>query len=91
MELTGENKRQFFVPRGFAHGFAVLSEDTVFQYKCDNPYAPQEKGALAWNDPQIGIDWLLAPEEIVLSAKDGGNPLLKDAPELFDYNEDYYA
>ena len=56
VELTEENHRQFFVPRGFAHGFAVLSEEAVFQYKCDNYYAPQAEGALAWDDPDVAID-----------------------------------
>lgn len=91
VELTGENKRQFFIPRGFAHGFAVLSEEAVFQYKCDNAYAPQSEGAIAWNDPQIGIDWQLPAQSVLLSAKDSRNPLLAQAGELFDYNEDYYA
>ena len=57
VELSAENHRQLFIPRGFAHGFAVLSEKAVFQYKCDNYYAPQSEGAIAWNDPAIGIDW----------------------------------
>lgn len=91
VELTEENHRQFFIPRGFAHGFSVLSEEAVFQYKCDNPYAPDREGAIAWNDPAIGIDWRLRPEEVVLSPKDSAHPLLADAPELFDYNVDYYA
>ena len=87
VELTEDNKRQFFIPRGFAHGFAVLSDEATFQYKCDNPYAPESEGAIAWNDPSLGIDWRLAPEDVVLSP----NPLLSEAGELFDYNEDYYA
>lgn len=91
VELTGENHRQFFVPRGFAHGFSVLSEEAVFQYKCDNYYAPQAEGAIAWNDPAIGIDWRLAPEEVILSPKDRSHPLLSEVPELFDFNTDYYA
>ena len=91
VELSGENKRQFFVPRGFAHGFSVLSDEAVFQYKCDNFYAPQSEGAIAWDDPDIGIDWRLAPEEVLLSPKDSAHPRLKEAPELFDYNTDYYA
>lgn len=91
VELTGENKRQFFVPRGFAHGFSVLSEEAIFQYKCDNLYAPQSEGAIAWNDPAIGIDWRLNPSEVILSPKDSHHPLLKEAPELFDFNTDYYA
>ena len=91
VELTEDNHRQFFVPRGFAHGFAVLSETAVFQYKCDNLYAPQAEGAIAWNDPDIGIDWGLPAEDVLLSAKDAAHPLLKDAEYLFDYNVDYYA
>lgn len=91
VELTAENKRQFFVPRGFAHGFSVLSEDAVFQYKCDNLYAPQSEGAIAWDDPAIGIDWRLDPRDVLLSPKDSAHPLLKEAAELFDFNTDYYA
>lgn len=90
VELTGENHRQFFVPRGFAHGFSVLSPEAVFQYKCDNAYAPQAEGAIAWDDPNLGIDWLLAPADVSLSPKDSNHPRLKDAVELFDYNVDYY-
>ncbi|MBQ6572173.1 MAG: dTDP-4-dehydrorhamnose 3,5-epimerase [Alistipes sp.] len=91
VELTEENHRQLFIPRGFAHGFSVLSEEAVFQYKCDNLYAPQSEGAIAWNDPEIGIDWGLKAEDILLSAKDAAHPLLSEAEELFDYNVDYYA
>ncbi len=91
VELTAENRRQLFIPRGFAHGFSVLSEEAVFQYKCDNPYAPQAEGAVAWDDPDIGIDWRLPAEAILLSAKDAANPRLRDAADLFDYNKDYYA
>lgn len=91
VELTAENKRQLFVPRGFAHGFSVLSAEAVFQYKCDNLYAPQAEGAIAWNDPAIGIDWRIAPEDVILSAKDSAHPMLCDADDLFDYNIDYYA
>lgn len=91
VELTEDNHRQFFVPRGFAHGFVVLSKEAVFQYKCDNLYAPQLEGALAWDDPEIGIDWGVPAEHIILSAKDKVHPGLKDSNELFDYNIDYYA
>ena len=90
-ELTEDNHRQLFVPRGFAHGFSVLSEEAIFQYKCDNLYAPQAEGAIAWNDPEIGIDWGLPAEDVLLSAKDAAHPLLKDSEYLFDYNVDYYA
>ena len=91
VELSKENKRQLFIPRGFAHGFAVLSEEAVFQYKCDNLYAPDQEGAIAWNDPKIGIDWQIPPEDVILSEKDGRHPMLDEAEELFDYNTDYYA
>ena len=91
VELTEENHRQLFIPRGFAHGFSVLSEEAIFQYKCDNLYAPQSEGALAWNDPDINIDWQLPAEDVLLSAKDSAHPMLKDATDLFDYNVDYYA
>lgn len=91
VELTEDDHRQFFIPRGFAHGFSVLSEEAIFQYKCDNLYAPDCEGAIAWNDPAICIDWRLRPEEVVLSPKDSAHPLLAEASELFDYNEDYYA
>ena len=90
-ELTGENHRQFFVPRGFAHGFAVLSEEAVFQYKCDAYYNPSGEAAIAWNDPALGIDWGVPASDIILSEKDMHHPLLTDAPFLFDYNDDLYA
>lgn len=91
VELTGENKRQFFIPRGFAHGFSVLSPEATFQYKCDNAYAPESEGALAWDDPAIGIDWQLPARDVLLSEKDRLNARLADAGELFDYTTDYYA
>lgn len=75
-ELSGENKRQLFIPRGFAHGFAVLSEEVIFQYKCDNYYEPAYEGAIRWDDPKLAIDWMLPPEDIILSEKDKNNPLL---------------
>ena len=90
-ELSGENHRQFFIPRGFAHGFAVLSEEAVFQYKCDNFYEPASEGAIAWNDPALGIDWGLPEADILLSEKDKHHLPLADVPELFDYSTDYYA
>ena len=91
VELSAENKRQLFIPRGFAHGFAVLSQSAVFQYKCDNLYAPQSEGAVIWNDPEIGIDWRIPADSVLLSDKDRVHPALADAQELFDYNIDYYA
>jgi len=90
VELSEDNKRQLFVPRGFAHGFSVLSEDVIFQYKCDRYYAPESEGAIAWNDPALGIDWRIPADKVVLSAKDSGHPLLKDSDYLFDYSEDLY-
>ncbi len=90
VELTAENHRQFFIPRGFAHGFSVLTEDVVFQYKCDNFYAPQSEGAIAWDDPTLGIDWQIPADKIILSNKDKCHPLLKDAEWLFDYNDNLY-
>lgn len=90
VELTGDNHRQFFIPRGFAHGFSVLTDEVVFQYKCDNFYAPQAEGALAWNDPDLHIDWRLPEADVILSEKDRHHPRLKDADWLFDYREDLY-
>lgn len=65
VELTEDNHRQFFIPRGFAHGFSVLTDEVIFQYKCDNFYAPQSEGALAWDDPDLGIDWRVPANEII--------------------------
>ena len=91
VELSGENHRQFFIPKGFAHGFAVLSEEAVFQYKCDSLYAPQAEGAIAWDDPALGIDWKIPASDIILSEKDRHHPRLSEVTDLFDYNIDYYA
>lgn len=90
VELTAENHRQLFIPRGFAHGFAVLSEEAVFQYKCDNYYAPQSEGGIAWDDPALGIDWKMPKGAIILSAKDTGRCALADAPADFDINTPLY-
>lgn len=90
-ELSGENHRQFFIPRGFAHGFSVLSEEAVFQYKCDRLYAPDHEGAIAWDDPSLGIDWGLPLADIILSEKDKHHPTLADSLDLFDYNTDLYT
>ena len=81
VELTEDNKRMFFVPEGFAHGFVVLSETAEFQYKCSDFYAPAEERAVIWNDPGIGIAWPLDGLEPTLSGKDGVAPLLRDMPE----------
>lgn len=90
VELTEDNHRQFFIPRGFAHGFSVLTPEVIFQYKCDNFYAPQSEGALAWDDPDLGIDWRIPSDKIILSEKDRHHPRLKDAEWLFDYNGQLY-
>ena len=78
VELTEDNHRQFFIPRGFAHGFSVLSKEVIFQYKCDNFYAPQSEGAIAWDDPELGIDWRISIDEILLSEKDKSHPKLAE-------------
>ena len=78
VELTGENHRMLFIPRGFAHGFSVLSETAVFQYKCDNFYCPEAEGGIAWDDPALGIDWQLTAESVKWSDKDRRNPKLSE-------------
>ncbi len=90
VELTEDNHRQLFLPRGFAHGFAVLSDEVVFQYKCDNFYAPESEGAIAWDDPALGIDWKISPEDVVLSEKDKCHPRLSDIESPFAWGEDLY-
>ena len=83
VELNEENKRQFFVPRGFAHGFSVLSDQAIFTYKCDNPYHPEADGGILLNDPDLGIDWQVPEELRILSEKDKKHPLLKDLENPF--------
>lgn len=78
VELTEDNHRQFFIPRGLAHGFSVLSEEVVFQYKCDNFYVPHSEGAITWDDPDLGIDWRIPADLVILSEKDSRHPRLKD-------------
>lgn len=78
VELSEDNHRQLFIPRGFAHGFVVLSEEAVCQYKCDCFYHKESEAGIAWNDPSLGIDWKIPVEDIILSDKDRHNPLLKD-------------
>lgn len=90
VELSEDNHRQFFVPRGFAHGFAVLSDIAVFQYKCDNYYAPEADGGISIQDTSLGIDWLIDPSKAILSEKDLRHPLLKDFDSPFDYSTDLY-
>lgn len=87
VELSGENKYQLYIPRGFAHGFAVLSEEAVFAYKCDNRYMPSHERGIAFDDPELGIDWQLETGNRILSDKDKKNPSFKEA-ELFD-SEDF--
>lgn len=83
VELSEENKRQFFIPRGFAHGFLVLSDEAIFTYKVDNPYAPETETGIRWNDPDLGIEWPIDPEKVLTSEKDLVQPFFKDA-EVFD-------
>lgn len=90
VELSEDNHRQFFVPRGFAHGFAVLSETAVFQYKCDNFYAPQADGGISILDDSLGIDWKLSTDKVILSEKDTKHPLLKDFDSPFKYEMNLY-
>ena len=79
VELSSENKHQLFIPRGFAHGFVVLSEEVIFAYKCDNRYMPSHERGIAFDDPQLGIDWILDPADLILSEKDKVHPRFKDA------------
>jgi dTDP-4-dehydrorhamnose 3,5-epimerase len=81
--LSSENNRQMFIPRGFAHGFVVLSETATFFYKCDNFYCKELEGGILYNDPEIGIDWQIDNNDLILSEKDLILPLLKNAPTLF--------
>ena len=90
VELSEDNLRQFFVPRGFAHGFAVLSETAIFQYKCDNFYAPQADGGISIKDDSLGIDWLIPTENAILSEKDINHLCLKDFDSPFDYSMNLY-
>lgn len=90
VELTEDNHRQFFVPRGFAHGFAVLSETAIFQYKCDNFYAPQADGGISIKDDSLGIDWQIPTENAILSEKDINHLCLKDFDSPFEYNMNLY-
>lgn len=90
VELSEYNHRQFFVPRGFAHGFAVLSEIAIFQYKCDNFYAPEADGGINIKDESLGIDWQIPMDKTILSEKDIKHLCLKDFVSPFDYNENLY-
>lgn len=84
VELSDENHRQIFIPRGFAHGYSVLSEEAVVEYKCDNYYAPKSEGAIAWNDAELAIDWQVPEDKIILSAKDQKHPTLAECKTLFE-------
>ena len=90
VELTEENHRQLFIPRGFAHGFSVLSDTAVFQYKCDNFYHPESDGGVSILDESLGIDWRIPSEKAILSEKDTHHPLLNDFESPFDINVDLY-
>jgi dTDP-4-dehydrorhamnose 3,5-epimerase len=90
VELSGENKKQLFVPRGFAHGFVVLEDDTIFAYKVDNYYSPENDRGVAFNDLDIGIDWMIESEELNLSVKDTKQPKLSEA-DLFTYGDNLYV
>ena len=90
VELTEENHRQFFIPKGFAHGFAVLCETAVFQYKCDEFYHPEADGGISILDNSLGIDWLIPTDKAILSEKDTKHPLLRDFNSPFDIKDDLY-
>jgi dTDP-4-dehydrorhamnose 3,5-epimerase len=90
VELSEDNHRQFFIPRGFAHGFSVLTEIAVFQYKCDNFYAPQADGGIQLIDGSLGIDWRIPTNKVILSEKDLKHPLLAEYDSPFDYNTNLY-
>ena len=90
VELSEENHRQFFIPRGFAHGFAVLSDMAVFQYKCDNFYHPEADGGISIKDETLGIDWKIPMNEAILSDKDLKHSCLRDFDSPFDYNVNLY-
>ena len=91
VELSGENKKQLLIPRGFAHGFVVLEDDTVFAYKVDNYYSPQCDRGIAFDDKNLNIDWILNHNELNLSAKDIKQSKLNETNDLFEFGVDYYA
>lgn len=90
VELSAKNKKQLLVPRGFAHGFVVLEDDTVFAYKVDNYYSPENDRGIAFDDATIAIDWMIPKEELKLSPKDQKQPKLNQTDDLFEYGVDYY-
>lgn len=91
VELSADNKKQLLVPRGFAHGFVVLEDNTIFAYKVDNYYSPQCDRGIAFDDANLNIDWILNKEELNLSAKDKTQPKLNETNDLFEFGVDYYA
>ncbi len=91
VELSSENKKQLLIPRGFAHAFVVLEDDTIFTYKVDNYYSFECERGIAFDDIELGIDWILDINSLNLSTKDKVQPLLKDTNDLFDYRVNYYA
>ena len=90
VELSGENKKQLLVPRGFAHGFVVLEDDTVFAYKVDNYYSPENDRGIAFDDEALNIDWKISHSDLNLSAKDKAQPKLSETQDVFEYGVDYY-
>ena len=84
VELSDENHLQLFIPRGFAHGYSVLSDEAVMEYKCDNYYAPQSEGGVLWNDTELAIDWQVAADKVILSEKDKHYPTLAECNNLFE-------
>ena len=90
VELTGENKRQLLVPRGFAHGFVVLEDNTTFAYKVDNYYSPENDRGIAFNDTDLNINWILNEDELNLSGKDKVQPKLCETNDLFENGVNYY-
>ena len=90
VELTAENKKQLFVPRGFAHGFVVLQDNTIFAYKVDNYYSPKNDRGIAFDDEILGIDWKIPNEKLKLSEKDQVQPKLSETEDIFDYRIHYY-
>ena len=91
VELSSDNKKQLLVPRGFAHGFVVLEDDTIFAYKVDNYYSPECDRGIAFDDESLNIDWILKKEELKLSDKDTKQPKLNETKDLFEFGIDYYA
>ena len=91
VELSAENKKQSLVPRGFAHGFVVLEDDTIFAYKVDNYYSPECDRGIAFDDENLNIDWILNKEELKLSVKDTKQPKLHETKDIFEFGVDYYA